>query len=178
MEPLGSPAPRSFSFYTPGFHPSLFVLSGLIFVPEHQNLIRNMSVLMSNLNSAQIQSLLCFMEKGLICCAIYPGARAAFFTFNCFPLLSASSPQRAESKALYSCTNKASLSSRLLTSNTWCDFLCQTPSLSPFHTLSLSSLFDVSDLRILSLTVLLALTGAHICARTFPDSVTQHQQFG
>ena len=36
--------------------------------------------------------------------------------------------------------------------------------------MSLSSLFDVSDLRILSLTVFLALTGAHICARTYTAS--------
>lgn len=51
-----------------------FVLSDLIFVPEHYNLIRNMSELMSNLNSAWIQTLLHFRETGLICCATCPGA--------------------------------------------------------------------------------------------------------
>lgn len=40
------------NFIFPGFHPQLFVFSDLISVPEHCNLIRNMSEIISNLNSA------------------------------------------------------------------------------------------------------------------------------
>lgn len=96
-----------------------------------------MSELMSNLNSALIQTLLHFMEKGLICCAICPGASTlrvdlqsshshdllglcvdgdriwrkhpAVFTFSSYLPPSARGPPRAGCEASQSCINKASV---------------------------------------------------------------------
>lgn len=107
------------------------------------------------------------MKKGLICCAIYPGASAAVFTFNCYPLLSASGPQRARSEALYSCTNKAPLSSPLPNSSTWVISLLLGPSLAALHSTPVLCLMWGTSESCLALSSLY-LTEAHVCGRGFP----------